>query len=128
MQQVKRVVSAIGVVTLALVCAVSVRGGEERKAEKRGQEYFGGTISAIDFKAQTVTVKKKDGVMTFRCASDCKFFAERVKEGAKLSDFKVGDKVEVYYTVANGEALCHRLAEKGSHADKKEKREEKQAK
>ena len=126
MQQLKRVVSAIGVVTLALFCAVSVRAGEERKAEKRGQEYFGGTVSAIDFKAQTVTVKQKDGSMTFRCASDSKFFVEHVKTGAKLTDFKVGDKVEVYYTVENGQPVCHRLAEKGSHADKKEKRETKQ--
>src|SRR5690349_11289932 len=75
---------------------------QEKKAAKKGEEYFDGDVSAVDFKAGTVTVKKKDaGTMTFAAAQASKFYVKQKKEGAGLSDFKVGDKVEVWYAVNN---------------------------
>lgn len=112
-----------------MCCAPAVTNAgdnrEEKKAAKEGEQYFDGDISAVDFKAGTVTVKEKAGSMTFTCDSATKFYAKHKKEAAKLEDFKVGDKVEVRYVVVAGTPTCKRLAEAGSRADKKEKKEEK---
>jgi Cu/Ag efflux protein CusF len=124
MNTVVRCAAVVAVVALIGFGAVGPAAAGERQAAKRGQLSFEGVISAIDFKARTVTVKKKDGTMKFQCAEDCKFYVEGVKEGAKLSHFKVGDKVEIYYSEQNGVLLAHRIAEKGAHADEKERREQ----
>src|SRR5690242_4240759 len=77
---------------------------QEKKAAKEGEQYYDGVISAVDFKANTVSVKKENnaGTMTFASGPNARFYAEQKKEGAALSDFKVGDKVEVWYTVDAG--------------------------
>jgi len=114
-------------VVLAVAVAAGVwsaQAGEEKKAAKEGKQFFEGVISAVDFKAGTVTVKEKAGTMTFQCTDVTKYYAKK-KEGAALTDFKVGDKVDVQYTVVGGTPTCSRLAEEGSHADKKEKKEHK---
>jgi hypothetical protein len=100
---------------------------EEKKAAKENEQYFDGVISALDFKVNTVTVKadKDAGSMTFTSATDAKFFARQKKTGVTLSDFKVGDKVEVWYTVDKGTPTFHTLAEKGTHSERKEKKAEK---
>ena len=99
---------------------------QEKKAAKDGEEYYEGVISAVDFKANTVTVKKDEaGTMTFTSGAKTKFYARQKKEGAALSDFKVGDKVEVWYTVDAGTPTIHALGEKGAHAEHKEKKAEK---
>ena len=99
---------------------------EEKKAAKEGEEYLSGEISAVDFKANTVSVKKKDaGSMTFQSPASAKYYVKQKKEGATLSDFKVGDKVEVWYVVENGNPTVHRLGEEGAHAEKKARKEEK---
>lgn len=116
--------TVVSVAAITLAVALPAQAGE-RKAEKRGQLSFEGTISAIDFKARTVTVKKKEGTMKFECAENCKFFVKHVKESAKLSNLKVGDKVEVFYTEEGGSLVAHRIAERGSHADHKEKQQNK---
>jgi Cu/Ag efflux protein CusF len=117
---------AFAVAVMAVTLPWTAHAGDEKKAAKKGEQYFDGTISAIDFKARSVTVSEKAGGMTFTCNDGTRFYAKQKKEGAKLDDFKVGDKVEVLYVVADGTPTVNRLAEKGAHADKKEKREEKQ--
>lgn len=115
------------VVAAALVAPRMAAAGEnkeEKKASKQGEEYFSGEINSIDFKAGTVAVKKKDsGSMTFQSATTTKYYVKQKKEGASMSDFKVGDKVEVWYVVENGTPTIHRLAEEGSHPEKKAKKE-----
>ncbi len=122
-----------GAVALGLAAAVlgvtqTARAGEsegERKAAKEGEQFYGGVINAIDFKAGTVTIKKGDtGTMTFTCPQTAKYYVKTKKTGATLQDFKVGDKVSVYYTVDSGTPTAHELAESGSHAHKKEKKGE----
>lgn len=116
------VVALVGGMCALPKASLAGEGKAEKKAAKEGEQYFEGEISAIDFKAKTVTVKEKAGSMTFTCADTTKCYAKQKKEGAKLEDFKVGDKVEVLYVVTAGTPTCRRLAEKGSHADKKEKK------
>jgi len=123
-----RGVAAAVVATAVFGSAFVAQAGdtkEEKKAAKQGEEFFDGEVSAVDFKAGTVTIKKKDaGTMTFTAAQASKFYVKQKKTGAALTDFKVGDKVEVWYTVDKGTPTIHTLAEQGSHAEKKAKKAE----
>lgn len=120
-----RGVAAAVVAAVVLSSALVAQAGEaksEKRAAKEGKEYFEGVISSVDFKAKTVTVKKDDaGSMTFATGADAKFYPKQKKEGGALSDFKVGDKVEVWYTVDAGNPTLHTLGEKGARAEHKEK-------
>jgi len=120
----RNAVAVIALVALALGFCGTANAGEG-KAAKRDQLSFEGTVSAVDLKAGTVTVKKKDGSMTFQVPAECKIFVERVKTSAKLSHLKVGDKVELYYVAEDGDLVAQRIAERGAQADHKEKREDK---
>jgi len=124
-----RSVAAVVVAAAVVGSACLAHAGDnkqEKKAAKKGEEYFDGDVSAVDFKAGTVTIKKKDaGTMTFTVEQDSKFYVKQKKTGATLTDFKVGDKVEVWYTVSNGTSTIHTLAEQGSHVQKKEKQADK---
>jgi hypothetical protein len=90
---------------------------------------YGGTLSAVDKKAMTVTVKKKDSEKTFSVASTTKI----TKNGkpATLDDAVVGEEAGVYFKDADGgkaEAISLRLGakpEKPANGDKKSKKTDK---
>jgi|ERR1051326_496611 Cu/Ag efflux protein CusF len=119
--------AVVAAVVLSSACTAHANDNKlEKKAAKEGEQYYDGVISAVDFKANTVTVKKENaGTMTFTSGANAKFYARQKKEGAALTDFKVGDKVEVWYVVDNGTPTLHTLGEKGARAEHKEKKAEK---
>lgn len=128
----RKLVQLMSIVTVAVAFVAfgtAVGAGEkkeEKKAAKRGEQYFGGVISSIDFAGRKVTVAKKDaGSMTFQCTDTTRFFVKQKRDMAALKDFKVGDKVEVYYDEDKGVLLCHRLVEEGAKDEKIEKKLEK---
>ena len=121
-QKAARSIIAVAVVALTLIPAVQAAGEKKEEKKHPGQQYYDGKISAIDFKAKTVSIAKKEGSMTFSINDATKCFVEGKKEAAKLDDFKVGDKVNVLYQNVNGTLVASRLAEGGSNADAKEKK------
>ncbi|HUI05956.1 MAG TPA: hypothetical protein VL486_03010 [Verrucomicrobiae bacterium] len=125
---------AIVVMTLSTLMAGVALGEEnaeaarfQKEAKKQGLMYFEGRISAIDFKANTVTIKKKEGAMTFTCNDSTKYFIVGQKAEGKLSNFKVEEWARVFYSVKDGTPVATRLWQRGAFADKKERIEEKQA-
>src|SRR5437879_637339 len=95
-RNVVRSLVAVSLAAVAVTLVPAVRAGEKKEEKKHpGEEYFEGHVSAIDPKAHTITVKKKDGTMAFTCAADCKYYAKEKKAGATFDDFKVGDHVNV---------------------------------
>ena len=121
--KIVRSLVAVSLAAVAVTLIPAVRAGEKKEEKKHaGQEYFEGKVSAIDFKAKTVTIAKKEGNMIFAINDATKCFVEGKKDAAKLDDFKVGDKVNVLYKNVNGTLVASRLAEGGSHADEKEKK------
>jgi hypothetical protein len=59
---------------------------------KMTKKQYGGTITAVDTAANTVTVKSKKHTLTLTVDASTKF-----KNAAALSDFAVGDKVSGSY-------------------------------
>ena len=97
------------VAVLALAFSLPARGEETEKAPKPSKHQYTGLIESVDTTAKTVTIKKKEGdVRTFACAEKCKFNLKD-KQGAELSDFKVGEKVTAFYTEENGKNMLHKL-------------------
>ena len=97
------------VAALALAFSLPARGEETEKAPKPSKHQYTGVIESVDAAAKTVTIKKKEGdVKSFACAEKCKFNTKD-KEGAELSDFKVGEKVVAFYTEESGKNMLHKL-------------------
>ncbi len=124
-----RGVTVVGLAAAVMSFPLAARAGDahqEKKAAKEGEEYYQGVVSAVDFKAGTVSVKQKDaGSMTFQAAPGSKYFVKEKKDGAMLTDFKVGNKVEVWYVVDRGTPTIRTLAEEGSHAEHRMKKDSK---
>jgi Cu/Ag efflux protein CusF len=105
------------VAVLALAFSLPARGEEAEKAPKPAKHQYTGLIESVDAAAKTVTIKKKEGdTKTFTCAEKCKLSAQD-KEGAELSDFKVGEKVVAFYTEEDGKNMLHKLMPPKSKKD-----------
>jgi hypothetical protein len=123
MKNVVRIMAGVCIAAVALLWATSVKAGERREEKKHpGMEVFEGKISSIDAASKKVVVDKKPGNMTFQVDPTCEFYAKGEKSGAKFEDFKVGDKVEVLYKNVNGVWTAYRLAQRGSNANRKERK------
>jgi Cu/Ag efflux protein CusF len=108
-RSVARSVFIAAVAALALAFSQPARGEETEKAPKPSKHQYTGLIESVDASARTVTIKKKEGdVKTFTCAEKCKLSMKN-KEGAELSDFKVGEKVVAFYTEEGGKNMLHKL-------------------
>ena len=124
---------------IALMMVVTFGGStfaeEARKAEEPAKEVkkasekkqLTGEVTAIDAKANTITVKGKKGESTCEVTADTKITAG--KEAKTLADVKVGDKVECKHVEKDGKSVCKSLkiktAEKKEEKKKEEKKEEK---
>ena len=116
-RQVARGVFVASAVVLALAFGLPARGEETEKAPKPSKHQYTGLIESVDTTAKTVTIKKKEGdVKSFACAEKCRFNSKD-KEGATLSDFKVGEKVVAFYTEEGGKNMLHKLMPPKSKKD-----------
>lgn len=98
---------------------------EAKKASEKKQ--LTGEVTAIDTKANTITVKGKKGESTCEVTADTKITAG--KEAKTLADVKVGDKVTCKHVEKDGKSVCKSLkiktTEKKEEMKKEEKKEEK---
>jgi Cu/Ag efflux protein CusF len=85
----------IAIVVLSLIFVVSV-AGLSFSAEKEQMMKHMGTVSAIDAKAKTVTIKDAKGQASTMTEVDEK----------TLSTLKVGDEVECMHVMKEGKAVC----------------------
>ncbi|HCL80973.1 MAG TPA: hypothetical protein DHW81_01705 [Nitrospiraceae bacterium] len=99
---------------------------EVKKASEKGKKVTG-EVTAVDTKANTITVKGKKGESTCEVTADTKITAG--EEAKTLADVKVGDKVTCKHVEKDGKSVCKSLkiktAEKKEEMKKEEKKEEK---
>ncbi|HUI08082.1 MAG TPA: hypothetical protein VL486_13870 [Verrucomicrobiae bacterium] len=108
-RQVVRSILFGTVAIVALAFNLPARGEEAEKAPKPSKHQYTGLIESVDAAAKTVTIKKREGdAKTFTCAEKCKL-STKDKQGAELSDFKVGEKVVAFYTEEDGKNMLHKL-------------------
>lgn len=89
----------IGVVLSLLF--IFILTGISIAAEKKGvSKHVTGDVTAVDLNAKTITVKGKTGDIVISVDDKTKITAG--KEAKTLADIKVGDKVTVNYTEAEG--------------------------
>ncbi len=115
---------ALGVAVAAIAWGVppSVTAAEQPaatpRAEQPKQRQFSGTITSIEAAGSSFTVKGTLGSRTFKLASDANITAAG-KSGATLEDLKVGDRVEVSYSEAEGVMMAHRIEATAKGAEAK---------
>lgn len=109
---------------------------EEKKAEPAAEKkapvkvkQVTGDVTAVDTKANTITIKGKKGDVTVAC--DAKTKIKMGKETKTLADIKVGDKVTAKYTETDGKmtakSIAIKTAEKKAEPAKVEKKAEPKA-
>jgi Cu/Ag efflux protein CusF len=105
-----RATMALSIAAVALVFTAPARAQDSGTPPppKPKHQQFTGVIESIDAKAETVIVKKDTGSKTFKIIEKTKY-ATADKKDAVLTDIKVGDKVKVTYTEADGVATAHRI-------------------
>ena len=73
---------------------------------------YTGDVSSIDAKAGTLIVKKGEESKTFKISDKTHYStAEKPKGAAAVTDVKVGDKVTVHYTEADGVLTAHSVVD-----------------
>ena len=90
-------------------------------AKKAVKKQVTGEVTAVDAKANTLTVKGKKGDVMV--STDDKTAVTAGKDKKTLADVKVGDKVTVNYTEADGKNVAAKVAIKAAPAKKAEKKE-----
>ncbi len=92
----------------------------EKKAAAK-KMHVAGEVSAVDAKANTVTVKGKKGDVTISVDDKTKF----APKGKTIADVKAGEKVKAAYTEADGKNTATMVDIKAAPAKKEEKKAEK---
>lgn len=80
---------------------------EEKAVEKKAPakvKMVTGEVTAVDMKANTITVKGKKAEMTVTCEDKTKVMMGKEKKAC--ADVKVGDKVTAKYTEAEGKNMA----------------------
>ena len=90
-------------------------------AMKAVKKQVTGEVTAVDAKANTLTVKGKKGDVMV--STDDKTTVMAGKDKKTLADVKAGDKVTVNYTEADGKNVAAKVAIKAAPAKKEEKKE-----
>ena len=90
---------------------------EKAPAKKVEKKQVTGEVKAVDAKANTLTVTKKKEEVTVTVDDKTKIMAGKDKK--TLADVKVGDKVTVKYTVADGKNTAKRVDIKAAPATEK---------
>lgn len=97
---------------------------EEKKAEKKAAaKQITGEVTAVDAKANTITVKSKKAEVTVTVDDKTKF----MPKGKTMADVKAGEKVMVKYTEAEGKNTAKSVKIEAAKKAKAEKKEEKKA-
>lgn len=98
----------------------------EKKAAPAKVKQVTGDVAAVDAKANTITVKGKKGDTVVTCDDKTKIMMGKDKKA--LADVKVGDKVMVKYSEADGKMTAKivaiKAAEKKAEPAKMEKKAE----
>ena len=98
---------------------------EEKKApamaKKATVKQVTGEVAAVDAMAKTITVKAKKGETTV--TADDKTKVMMGKEKKTIADVKVGDKVTVKYSEADGKMVAKSVAIKAAEMKKEPARE-----
>jgi Cu/Ag efflux protein CusF len=121
----KYLVSSLLAVAVALSSSAFAADQGAAKPEKAAEvkiktHAFTGEITAVDAKANSLTVKKKDESKTFKTEGA----KVRVvgKEDATLADLKVGDKVLVVSVEENGALVAKKIGPVPAKKPKAEKK------
>jgi len=99
---------SIAAVALAFTAPVRAQDTNQPPPAKAKLQHFTGLIESIDVKADTVVIKKGTDSKTFKIGEKTKYATADKKEAA-ITDIKVGDKVLVAYSEANGVATAHKI-------------------
>jgi Cu/Ag efflux protein CusF len=110
--------------------AAAEKKAEPVKAEKKAApvkvKQVTGDVSAVDAKAKTITVKGKKGDTVVTCDDKTKIMMG--KDVKTIADVKVGDKVTVKFSEADGKmtakSVAIKAAEKKAEPAKTEKKAE----
>ncbi|MFA4917966.1 MAG: DUF5666 domain-containing protein [Thermodesulfovibrionales bacterium] len=98
----------------------------EKKAAPAKVKQVTGDVAAVDAKANTITVKGKKGDTVVTCDDKTKIMMGKDKKA--IADVKVGDKVTVKYSEADGKmtakSVAIKAAEKKAEPVKAEKKAE----
>jgi len=98
----------------------------EKKAAPAKVKQVTGDVAAVDAKANTITVKGKKGDTVVACDDKTKIMMGKDKKA--LADVKVGDKVTVKFSEADGKmtakSVSIKMAEKKAEPAKMEKKAE----
>lgn len=94
-------------------------------AKKAVKKQVTGEVTAVDAKANTLTVKGKKGDVMV--STDDKTSVMAGKDAKTLADVKAGDKVTVKYTEADGKNVATKVAIMAAPAKKAAKAEKKAA-
>ena len=90
-------------------------------AKKAVKKQVTGEVTAVDAKANTLTVKGKKGDVML--STDDKTTVMAGKDKKTLADVKAGDNVTVHYSEADGKNVAHKVAIKAAPAKKAAKKE-----
>jgi microtubule-associated protein 1 len=95
----------------------------EKKAEKKkvAHKQITGEVTAVDAKANTITVKGKKAEVTVTVDEKTKF----MPKGKAIADVTAGEKVMVRYTEAEGKNTAKSVKIEAKKAEKKAKKAEK---
>lgn len=97
--------------------AAPAQTAKEKPAEKKASvkpKQLSGTMAALDAKANTLTIKGKKGDVAF--STDDKTAVKINSEKKALADLKVGEKVTVKYTEADGKNTAKSITVKSAAA------------
>jgi Cu/Ag efflux protein CusF len=117
-------ITTLSVVAVALAFASVVRAEETATPTpapaapaKANTHEATGKITAVDAKAGTLSIKRKNAEVTFTIAKDCKVSLPD-KADATVADLKVGDKVTVTYTEEAGAKVAQKIGIPKKHEPK----------
>lgn len=122
----KAIAIVLSIMFVFALTTVTFAADKKMKADKKaGKMHVAGEVTNVDAKANTITVKGKKGDVTV--SVDDKTAIMAGKEKKTMADVKVGEKVKVEYTEADGKNVAHKVhLMKGEKAEKKmEKKAEK---
>lgn len=122
----KAIAIVLSIMFVFALTTVTFAADKKMKGEKKaGKMHVAGEVTNVDAKANTMTVKGKKGDVTVSVDDKTAYMSG--KEKKTMADVKVGDKVKVEYTEADGKMMAKSVHMKGAKAEKKmmEKKAEK---
>jgi Cu/Ag efflux protein CusF len=108
------VLSVAGLSFAAEKAATTAPAATEKKAPAKIKQVTG-EITAVDMKANTLTVKGKKGDVTVTCDDKTSIMIGKDKKA--LADLKTGDNVKVKYTEADGKMTAKSVTLKTDKMD-----------